>query len=237
MIPDYQTLMLPVLRLAAECETRVADVAERIADDLRLIDLTHLVQPAADAIDLHLTGDRRHRQNMSILIGAGFVALNGRAPSDEEAQALATEYAPAAERHALEAHRDDAQECFDHLLSYIIEGHPLGDWLAALRDEQSGHRNNHSDAERIVTAYGMRVIVGGDAEGLYIANGAPGLREVFRDTPWAQRAWQSALRKLDGAFTPSNPIQFRVLGKKRALGIPLSYLPDESVPSRKGEPF
>lgn len=36
MIPDYQTLMLPVLRLAAESETRVADVSERIADDLRL---------------------------------------------------------------------------------------------------------------------------------------------------------------------------------------------------------
>ncbi|WP_205910240.1 hypothetical protein [Rhizobium sp. FKY42] len=33
-IPDYQTLMLPVLRLAAEAEIRVADVAERIADDL-----------------------------------------------------------------------------------------------------------------------------------------------------------------------------------------------------------
>ena len=33
-IPDYQTLMLPVLRRAAEGETRVADVAERIADDL-----------------------------------------------------------------------------------------------------------------------------------------------------------------------------------------------------------
>lgn len=31
-IPDYQTLMLPVLRLAAEGETRVADVAERVAD-------------------------------------------------------------------------------------------------------------------------------------------------------------------------------------------------------------
>jgi len=35
-VPDYQTLMLPVLRLAAESETRVADVAERIADDLGL---------------------------------------------------------------------------------------------------------------------------------------------------------------------------------------------------------
>ncbi|WP_249403220.1 winged helix-turn-helix domain-containing protein [Sphingomonas sp. CFBP 8765] len=34
-IPDYQTLMLPVLRLAAG-EQRVADSAERIADDLGL---------------------------------------------------------------------------------------------------------------------------------------------------------------------------------------------------------
>ncbi len=36
MIPDYQTLMLPVLLLAAAGETRVADVAECIADDLSL---------------------------------------------------------------------------------------------------------------------------------------------------------------------------------------------------------
>lgn len=35
-IPDYQTLMLPVLRLAAAGEQRVADAAERIADDLGL---------------------------------------------------------------------------------------------------------------------------------------------------------------------------------------------------------
>lgn len=35
-IPDYQTLMLPVLRLAAIGEQRVADAAERIADDLGL---------------------------------------------------------------------------------------------------------------------------------------------------------------------------------------------------------
>lgn len=35
-IPDYQTLMLPVLRIAATGEQRVADMAERIADDLGL---------------------------------------------------------------------------------------------------------------------------------------------------------------------------------------------------------
>lgn len=202
-----------------------------------MIGLAHLVQPAADAIDLHLTGDRRHRQNMSILIGAGFVALNSRVPSNAEAQALASEYAPAVERHALETHRDDAQECLDQLLSHVVDGVPLGSWLATLRDEQHGRLNDNSDAERIVSSFGLRVIVGSEGEGVYVANGAPRLAEVFRDTPWAHRAWQSALRKLDGAFTPQNPVQFRVLGKKRALGIPLSYLPDEAFPPRTGESF
>ncbi|MCW1843895.1 restriction endonuclease [Prosthecomicrobium hirschii] len=36
MIPDYQTLMLPVLRAAADGETRVADVAEKVADAFAL---------------------------------------------------------------------------------------------------------------------------------------------------------------------------------------------------------
>jgi restriction system protein len=35
-IPDYQTLMLPVLRLAAQGETRVPDVEERVADEFGL---------------------------------------------------------------------------------------------------------------------------------------------------------------------------------------------------------
>src|SRR5277367_3360552 len=35
-IPDYQTLMLPLLRLAAEGEKRIADVADRIADEFGL---------------------------------------------------------------------------------------------------------------------------------------------------------------------------------------------------------
>lgn len=38
MIPDYQSLMLPVLRYAAESEQRVPDLADRIANDLGLSD-------------------------------------------------------------------------------------------------------------------------------------------------------------------------------------------------------
>jgi restriction system protein len=35
-IPDYQTLMLPVPRASAAGETRIVDVADRLADDFRL---------------------------------------------------------------------------------------------------------------------------------------------------------------------------------------------------------
>jgi restriction system protein len=35
-IPDYQSLMLPVLRAAAQEEVRIGDVIERLADELNL---------------------------------------------------------------------------------------------------------------------------------------------------------------------------------------------------------
>jgi len=35
-IPDYQTLMLPLLKIAAERETRIPDVEERVADEFGL---------------------------------------------------------------------------------------------------------------------------------------------------------------------------------------------------------
>ena len=35
-IPDFQTLMLPVLKLAAEKEWRVSDTVERLATDFKL---------------------------------------------------------------------------------------------------------------------------------------------------------------------------------------------------------
>ncbi len=54
MIPDYQSLMLPVLRLAAVGETRVADVAERIADDLGMtVEERDLLLPSGRQRVLH----------------------------------------------------------------------------------------------------------------------------------------------------------------------------------------
>ncbi len=54
MIPDYQSLMLPVLRLAAVGETRVADVAERIADELGMtVEERDLLLPSGRQRVLH----------------------------------------------------------------------------------------------------------------------------------------------------------------------------------------
>jgi restriction system protein len=53
MIPDYQTLMLPVLRLSADGETRVADVAGRIADGLGLTPEREQMLPSGRQRILH----------------------------------------------------------------------------------------------------------------------------------------------------------------------------------------
>lgn len=37
-IPDYQTLMLPVLQLAAKQEMKIGDVVEMLADEFALTD-------------------------------------------------------------------------------------------------------------------------------------------------------------------------------------------------------
>ena len=44
-IPDFQTLMLPVLRAAADGEVRITDIVDRLADEFALSpdDRSHLL--------------------------------------------------------------------------------------------------------------------------------------------------------------------------------------------------
>lgn len=49
-IPDYQSLMLPVLRLAANGETRVPEAADKLADQLGLsVEEREEMLPAGDS--------------------------------------------------------------------------------------------------------------------------------------------------------------------------------------------
>jgi hypothetical protein len=81
----------------------------------------------------------------------------------------------------------------------------------------------------VVQTHGMVLRLDGNEPGLFIRNGAPAIDKIFLNTRWAERGWMRALRKLEGSFTPRNPIYFGHLGsrgqKARALGLPLDYIP------------
>ncbi|MDU0343030.1 bifunctional DNA primase/polymerase [Bosea rubneri] len=195
---------------------------------------SYMVARAADvvtAIDkleqLIPSGDRRHRQNMATLLGAGFIALHARVPTDEEAAGLAQEFASLVERHAEEIERDDAQECLDHLFAQVHDANTLGMWVAEARAEMVG-KLSHGNAEHILDLSDMRLYDKQDGTGLVIRHGSPAIDKLFRGTRWADGAWQRALRKLDGAFVPQNPVQFRsAKAKARGIGIPVQYLPEQ----------
>src|SRR3954471_17050540 len=95
---------------------------------------------------------------MATLLGAAFVALNRRVPSEQEAESIAAEFASTIELRSEEAQRDDARECLDYWLSHVVDDFPLCHWLAIeLRDLSRPPRNATDDARRIVRMVDMIV--------------------------------------------------------------------------------
>ncbi len=76
VIPDFQTLMLPVLRTAAEGEVRISQVMEQLADQFRLSpeERSHLLPSGKQT-----TFSNRVHWAKSFLGKAGLVALTRRA--------------------------------------------------------------------------------------------------------------------------------------------------------------
>jgi hypothetical protein len=198
--------------------------------------LAHEIGPAVDAMDAALTsGDRRHRQNFGTLLGSAFVALNGRSPSADEAKALAERFSVTVKGHEVETERDDAAEALEHLLTYPLAGAPIGQWIGiALQGEPAEDapeefRERWQMATTILAQLSMVLRKDGNQPGLLIQNRASGVESVFRYTRWGDNAWRTALRKLQGAFTLDNPVQFPLAGKARGFGIPIDRLPDDPV--------
>jgi restriction system protein len=81
-IPDYQTLMLPVLRLAANGEQRVAEAAERIADDLGL---------GPDEREEMLPSGRQHLLHNRIHWAKFYMSKAGLVASPKRGRFIATE--------------------------------------------------------------------------------------------------------------------------------------------------
>jgi hypothetical protein len=169
--------------------------------------------------------DRHHQQNFATILAAAFVALQGTVPTADEAMQWIAEYAPAMQRHAEDNERDNAVECLEHLKAHIVERYPLGRWIATAF---SGADEEHQvrDAQRITQAYGIKK---GDEQVVYIRHGAPNVDELFRHTVWRERGWQRALRGLDDAFSPKDPVRFGGNDKARAVAIPARYFSDDLI--------
>lgn len=192
-----------------------------------MVSQAHLVPDALAQFEPAIpSGDARHRRNIATLLGGAFVALHGRAPSEQETKAWASEYAATVALHAQDIERDDALECLDHLFSQVVQDVPVGSLLAEALRKTRHNRPGHEHAQLAVRGLGMVIRREGEHAGLYIRNGSPGVEKLFKDTVWADRAWERALKKLDGAELPKGPVYFPDFGQKaRCVRIPLSFIP------------
>jgi hypothetical protein len=192
--------------------------------------LANVIPPAIEVFKKALPGiDSRHRNNIATLFAGAFVALEGRAPTEAEAAAMADTYRGSIELHAEAFERDDSMECLQHLFAHPVEKWTLGFWLAiALADAEDRlpeQRWLKESAKRIPRNFEI-VVRAGDESGFFIRNGSPAVEAIFRDTKWARGAWERALRKIDGYFAPKNPIHFAAAkSKSRAIGLPIELLP------------
>ena len=125
MSPADATRILLFEMLAHANDT---DEAARIADDEAfftdkgpewcgyMAGLANVIPPAIGVFMKALPGiDSRHRKNVATLLAGAFVALEGRAPTEVEAAAMAETYRGSIELHAEAFERDDSMECLQHL--------------------------------------------------------------------------------------------------------------------------
>ena len=204
-----------------------------------MIGHTALIRPTIAAFTKVMPGiDGRHRLNITTLMVGAFVALNGRVPSEAEAEQWADEFKDSVTNHAEALERDDATEALQHLLSHEVGDDTLGYKLSRLlTDETIFFRVDKQEPLEPITGpllriFDMRLIREGDRAEWYIRNRSPGVEKAFGGTRWADYAWMSALRKLPGAQT-SNAYFAGAGGKCRVLVLPLSSIKEESDPRQK----
>ncbi|TXN15857.1 hypothetical protein FV219_01680 [Methylobacterium sp. WL122] len=196
-----------------------------------------LVSPAREAFEAEMPGlDARLRTNIATLLGAAFVALNGRVPSPAEVRREVAEYASTTAEHAEAVDRDDAAEALHHLFAFVIAGSSLGQWLAREhRDLMAEGEKETRPSARFIASLDILMKVNNKEPGFYLLRGSPGIEKIFKDTKWAGDAWTHAIRKMGGAFSPKHPVYFANIRKKaRAIGLSFDILPDPTEEAGDG---
>ena len=201
-----------------------------------MLSLAGLVQPALDTFQSAMPiADRHYRQNFATLLAAAFIALHGRVPTREEAAERVKSLTPTMIRHAEDSARDNSIECFEQLQAYIVGHHTLGSWIATAllgSPDDAELRKDYRiiDAHQTMQTHGItikRLKEFEDQVFVVIRNRSPNIEALFRHTVWSRGGWQRALRALDGAINPENPVRFGADDKSRGVGIPVIYFSND----------
>ncbi len=144
-IPDYQTLMLPVLRLAAKGEQRVADVAVRVADELGL---------SVEERETMLPSGRQRLLNNRIHWAKSFMSKAGLISSPARGRFVATEEG----RKLLAANPDKINVALlmkspSFREFYRTDKEPISDGTHVVFDEKASKTDTVTPEEQIEAAY------------------------------------------------------------------------------------
>lgn len=174
------------------------------------------------------SGDIRHHLNMATLLGAAFTVLNKRAATQEEAAAMVMKYEELIVDLSQVHETDEGKDCLNHLLCSKVGKHTVGDLItgrAFTPTPEGGIDIGSGDSSKNLLA-GMGILMEG--EGFLVANRHPELNQIYKDTLWADGAWKTPLRRLDGAIANEQTRRrFSGGSLSRATFVPLAVLQDE----------
>lgn len=187
------------------------------------------INPAIDIFTTEIIGiDNRLAKNIATVLAGAYVCLNEEVPTNQQASEFLAKYPTIVQDNSEPLERDDAIECFDHLISHVVEKKSIGQWLAEnYRFQKDGRQNLDliDEAGPFLANFGIRVRVG-ENSGILIANRNPNVEKAFNNSVWANGAWMKALKKIDGVEVPEHPQSFPGLGKKRCTILPIELLPE-----------
>jgi putative DNA primase/helicase len=178
----------------------------------------------------------READNLAPVLAAHFVLLNRRVITPDEARELAARFEPVLAQQRERLQGQDHIECLNALLGYTITIERKNQYSGELVGELI-RREIAPGSPRLSPRYienlqmqlsqlGLRI----EEDALLVPTSHPGLKQVFRGTPWDGGLWGSALERIEGAQrTP----QRRFPGSVRSLGIriPISSLGLSEEPS------
>lgn len=249
-----------VLELVKHASDR--DEGERLKSELRHFDdrgsdwfgycvgNVGLLQPSIDAFVLALQiTNQRHRWTLATLLGAAFMALHRRLPTEQEAADWAKLHAAATTSHVTSADdRDDAMEALNHLLYHrpIGEQRALGHHIAmgglVAINPLLTEPINETDSERdkwlkreyrrsCTVLYNHFIMIKAKDRQfeVYLKNQAPAINRIFERTDW-EGDWKTTIARVPGVTLTPNAVRFAGHNETaRGVIVPGSLIPDPEL--------